>query len=210
MLFRSELGKNRIVVVAGFQGVNEFDDITTLGRGGSDTTAVALAAALHADKCQIYTDVEGVFTADPRKVPKAHRHETISYDEMLELAKLGSQVLHSRSVELAQCYGVVLEVLSSYVKSPSTRVGAFDESTEKAAVTGITADRTMPDAAKVSIVGRGLTGTSGAVEIMLQALGEADIDARPLPAGERSFSALVPKEEADRAVRVIHRKLFEE
>ena len=151
-----------------------------------------------------------VFTADPRKVPKAHRHETISYDEMLELAKLGSQVLHSRSVELAQCYGVVLEVLSSYVKSPSTRVGAFDESTEKAAVTGITADRTMPDAAKVSIVGRGLTGTSGAVEIMLQALGEADIDARPLPAGERSFSALVPKEEADRAVRVIHRKLFEE
>ncbi len=207
---RAELGKNRIVVVAGFQGVNEFDDITTLGRGGSDTTAVALAAALHADKCQIYTDVEGVFTADPRKVPKAHRHETISYDEMLELANLGSQVLHSRSVELAQRSGVVLEVLSSYVKSPSTRVGAFDESTEKAAVTGITADRTMPDAAKVSIVGRGLTGTSGAVEIMLQALGEADIDAQPLPAGERSFSALVPKEEADRAVRVIHRKLFEE
>ncbi len=207
---RAELEKNRIVIVAGFQGINKFDDTTTLGRGGSDTTAVAIAAALNADRCRIYTDVEGVFTADPRKVPKALRYETISYGDMLELAKLGSQVLHSRSVELAQRRGVVLEVLSSYVKSPGTRVGDFGGDAEVPAVTGITADRSAPDSAKVSIVGRDLSGPFGAGEVMLRALDEAGIDAQPLPAGEISFSALVPKGEADRAVRVIHKKLFEE
>jgi aspartate kinase len=118
----SELARNRVVVVAGFQGLNKSDDITTLGRGGSDTSAVALAAALHADRCQIYTDVEGVYTADPRKVRKATRLKEITFDEMLELASLGAQVLNSRSVELAKKYGVELEVLSSLNPIPGTIV----------------------------------------------------------------------------------------
>ena len=118
----SVLARNRVVVVAGFQGLNRSDDITTLGRGGSDTSAVALAAALHADRCQIYTDVEGVFTADPRKIPKATRLKEITFDEMLELASLGAQVLNNRSVELAKKYGVELEVLSSINPIPGTIV----------------------------------------------------------------------------------------
>ena len=118
----SELARNRVVVVAGFQGMNRLEDITTLGRGGSDTSAVALAAALHADRCQIYTDVEGVYTADPRKVPGARKLAEITFDEMLELASLGAQVLNNRSVELAKKYGVELEVLSSLNPMPGTVV----------------------------------------------------------------------------------------
>ena len=118
----SELARNRVVVVAGFQGLNRSDDITTLGRGGSDTSAVALAAALHADRCQIYTDVEGVFTAGPRKIRKATKLQEITFDEMLELASLGAQVLNNRSVELAKKYGVELEVLSSINPMPGTIV----------------------------------------------------------------------------------------
>ena len=101
---RHELDNKKIVIVTGFQGVNKYDDITTLGRGGSDTTAVALAAALHADACEIYTDVEGVYTADPRVVPNAKKMKEITYDEMLELATLGAKVLHNRSVEMAKKY----------------------------------------------------------------------------------------------------------
>lgn len=201
---RQNLDAGRIVIVAGFQGLSAGGDITTLGRGGSDTTAVALAAALGADRCRIYTDVEGVFTADPRIVPAARKHENIGYDEMLELARLGSQVLHSRCVELAMERGVELEVLSSYVDTPGTIVGR--RGGEGAGVTGITADRTAPGGAKVSIVGHGLTGPA---ELMLRALHEAGIDAAPLPRGEISFSALVPRAEADRAVRVVHKRLFE-
>lgn len=201
---RRELDAGKIVIVAGFQGVSGGGDITTLGRGGSDTTAVALAAALGADFCRIYTDVEGVFTADPRKIPAAIKHETIAYDEMLELANLGSQVLHSRSVELAMEHGVELDVLSSYVDAPGTIVGR--RGGQKPGVTGITADRTVPGGAKVSIVGHGLTG---AEDLMLQALHEAGIEAGPLPRGGISFSAIVPKAEADRAVMVVHKKLFE-
>ena len=121
----SELARNRVVVVAGFQGLNRSDDITTLGRGGSDTSAVALAAALHADRCQIYTDVEGVFTADPRKIRKATKLQEITFDEMLELASLGAQVLNNRSVELAKKYGVELEVLSSINPMPGTSFKVF-------------------------------------------------------------------------------------
>ena len=118
----SELERNRVVVVAGFQGLNKLDDITTLGRGGSDTSAVAIAAALHADRCQIYTDVEGVYTADPRKVRNTRKLEEITFDEMLELASLGAQVLNNRSVELAKKYNVELEVLSSLNPVPGTVV----------------------------------------------------------------------------------------
>lgn len=118
----NELAKNRVVVVAGFQGLNRHDDITTLGRGGSDTSAVAIAAALHADLCQIYTDVDGVYTADPRIVKRAKKLDVITFDEMLELASLGAQVLNNRSVELAKKYGVNLEVCSSMNNVPGTIV----------------------------------------------------------------------------------------
>ncbi|MCM1150102.1 MAG: aspartate kinase [Butyricicoccus sp.] len=200
---RRELDAGKIVIVAGFQGVSGDGDITTLGRGGSDTTAVALAAALGADRCRIYTDVEGVFTADPRKIQAARKHESIAYAEMLELARLGSQVLHSRSVELAMQCGVELEVLSSYVDAPGTTVGWDGDGT---GVTGVTANRAAPGGATVSIVGPLL---SGADDEMLRALHDAGIDAAPLPRGEISFSALVPRDEADRAVRAVHKRLFE-
>ena len=119
---QAEIAKRNIVVVAGFQGINRYDDLTTLGRGGSDTSAVAIAAALKADKCQIFTDVEGVYTADPRKVENAKKLKEITYDEMLELATLGAQVLNNRSVEMAKKYGVELEVLSSLNPVPGTIV----------------------------------------------------------------------------------------
>ena len=120
----NELDRRCIVIVTGFQGINKYGDITTLGRGGSDTSAVALAASLHADLCQIYTDVDGVYTADPRLVPQAHKLAEITFDEMLELATLGAQVLHNRSVEMAKRYNVNLEVLSSFSGNPGTQVKA--------------------------------------------------------------------------------------
>ena len=123
----------RIVIVTGFQGINKYYDITTLGRGGSDTSAVALAAALHADLCQIYTDVDGVYTADPRLVPGARKLDEITYDEMLELATLGAQVLHNRSVEMAKRYSVNLEVLSSFSGKPGTKVKEVVKTMEKIA-----------------------------------------------------------------------------
>ena len=119
---RSELENNKIVLVTGFQGVNRYDDVTTLGRGGSDTTAVALAAALHADACEIYTDVDGVYTCDPRIVPEARKLDEITYDDMLDLATLGAQVLHNRSVGMAKKYGVELVVRSSLSDAPGTIV----------------------------------------------------------------------------------------
>jgi aspartate kinase len=146
---RQELDKRRIVIVAGFQGFNKYDDITTLGRGGSDTTAVAIAAALHADRCQIYTDVEGVYTADPRKVQGAKKLEEITYDEMLELASLGAQVLHNRSVEMAKRYGVNLEVLSSYVRAPGTKVKEVVRQMEEMKISGIAKDN---DVARIAVV----------------------------------------------------------
>ena len=146
---RAELEQHKIVIVTGFQGVNKFDDYTTLGRGGSDTTAVALAAALHADKCEIYTDVDGVYTADPRKVPDARKLKNVTYDEMLELATLGAGVLHNRSVELAKKYGVRLVVRSSLNTNEGTVVREGSKM-EKMIVSGVAAD---PDAARVAVIG---------------------------------------------------------
>ncbi len=136
---RNEISKKNIVIVAGFQGIDKHDDLTTLGRGGSDTSAVAIAAAMHADLCQIYTDVEGVFTADPRKVPGAMKLDEISYDEMLELASLGAQVLNNRSVELAKKYGIELEVLSSLTNKPGTIVKEHTKM-EKLLISGVAKD----------------------------------------------------------------------
>ena len=145
----SELARNRVVVVAGFQGLNRSEDITTLGRGGSDTSAVALAAALHADRCQIFTDVEGVYTADPRKIPKATKLKEISFDEMLELASLGAQVLNNRSVELAKKYNVELEVISSINPVPGTVVKE-ESQVEGMLIKGVAKDN---DVAVISVLG---------------------------------------------------------
>ncbi len=144
-----ELDQKKIVIVAGFQGLNKYDDLTTLGRGGSDTSAVAIAAALHADRCQIFTDVTGVFTADPRKVENAQKLADITYDEMLEFATLGAQVLNNRSVEMAKKYNVELEVLSSMVRENGTIVREV-ANMEKMLIRGVTKDT---DIARISVVG---------------------------------------------------------
>lgn len=143
-----EIDKKNIVIVAGFQGLNKYDDITTFGRGGSDTSAVAIASVLHADLCQIYTDVEGIYTADPRKVSNAKKLSEISYDEMLELATLGAQVLNNRSVEMAKKYGIELEVLSSFKNLPGTIVKEV-VSVEKMLINGVAKDSNV---ARISVV----------------------------------------------------------
>lgn len=201
-----ELDMKRIVIVAGFQGINKYDDITTLGRGGSDTTAVALAAALHADKCEIYTDVDGVYTADPRIVPDAKKLKDVSYDEMLELASLGANVLHNRSVELALKYNVKLEVKSSFQRVDGTVVKEV-KNVEKMMVRGVTRDN---DVARISIVG--IDNTPGKafrvfsllakanvnVDVILQSIGRNDT---------KDISFTVTEKQLDDAVAVINENL---
>ncbi|MBE5984299.1 aspartate kinase [Lacrimispora sp. AGF001] len=144
-----ELEAKKIVIITGFQGINKYDDLTTLGRGGSDTTAVALAAALHADACEIYTDVDGVYTADPRIVPHARKLLEVSYDEMLEFASLGAKVLHNRSVEMAKRYGVQLVVRSSLNREEGTIVKE-ETKLERMLVSGVAADKNV---ARISVIG---------------------------------------------------------
>jgi len=198
----TELAKKNIVVVAGFQGINKFEDITTLGRGGSDTSAVALACSLKADRCQIYTDVDGVYTADPRKVENTQKLNEITYDEMLELATLGAQVLHNRSVEMAKKYGIEIEVLSSLERKPGTIV---KESTkmEKMLIRGVAKDNNV---ARISMVG--VQDTPGVafkifdrlaakkvnVDIILQSVGRD---------GTKDIAFTVPKDQADVAVEAV-------
>jgi aspartate kinase len=145
----AELKNDRIIVVAGFQGIDDQDNVTTLGRGGSDTTAVAIAAALKADVCEIYTDVEGVYTTDPNICPNARKLEKISYDEMLEMASLGAKVLHTRSVEFAKKYDVPIHVRSSFSQNTGTLVIKEDETMEKVVVSGVTYNK---NEAKVTIL----------------------------------------------------------
>ena len=145
----NEMDKGNIIIVAGFQGINRYDDITTLGRGGSDTSAVAIAAALKADLCQIYTDVDGVYTTDPRLVSTAQKLDVISFDEMLELSSLGAQVLHTRSVEMAKKYNVNLEVLSSMTRRPGTVIKEVVD-VEKMLIKGVAKDNNV---ARLSIIG---------------------------------------------------------
>ena len=196
---RRELDQHRIVLVTGFQGVNKFDDYTTLGRGGSDTTAVALAAALHADRCQIYTDVEGVYTADPRKVPAARKLEEITYDEMLELASMGAQVLMNRSVELAKRYSVELEVLSSLVRAPGTKVKEVAKRMEEMKITGIakddkvarvTVDRIQDKPGSAFRVLNAMAKAGVSVDMIIQAHGRD---------GTNDMSFVVAEENADKA-----------
>lgn len=147
---RRELQDRKIVIVTGFQGVNKYDDYTTLGRGGSDTTAVALAAALHADACEIYTDVDGVYTADPRLVKNAKKLDEITYDEMMDLSTAGAGVLHNRCVEMAKKYGVPLVVRSSLNNSEGTWVKEVTKKMERMLITGVALDR---HAVRVSVIG---------------------------------------------------------
>ena len=145
----NELEQRKIVLVTGFQGIDKFDNVTTLGRGGSDTTAVALAAALNADACEIYTDVDGVYTADPRYVKKARKLDEITYDEMLDLASLGAGVLHNRSVEMAKKYGVQLVVRSSLNNNEGPIVRE-EVNMEKMLVSGVAADK---NATRIAVIG---------------------------------------------------------
>ncbi len=199
---RNEIAKKNIVIVAGFQGLNKYDDITTLGRGGSDTSAVAIAASMKADLCQIYTDVDGVYSADPRKVPNAIKMDEISYDEMLELASLGAQVLNNRSVEMAKKYNVELEVLSSLEVKPGTIVKETVKM-EKTLIRGVAKDNNV---ASVAIVG--LQDTPGVafkifnklsqfkvnVDIILQSVGRD---------GTKDITFTVPHDQAAIAVDAI-------
>jgi len=165
-----ELDQKKIVIVAGFQGLNKYDDLTTLGRGGSDTSAVALAAALHADRCQIFTDVTGVFTADPRKVENTQKLADITYDEMLEFATLGAQVLNNRSVEMAKKYNVELEVLSSLERKPGTIVKEIVKM-EKMLIRGVASDKNV---SRISVVG--LKDTPGVAFKLFNELAQAKVN----------------------------------
>ena len=198
----SELERNRVVVVAGFQGLNKLDDITTLGRGGSDTSAVAIAAALHADRCQIFTDVEGVYTADPRKVRNTRKLEEITFDEMLELASLGAQVLNNRSVELAKKYNVELEVLSSLNPIPGTIVKEVTKM-EGMLIKGVAKDTdvavitilNVPDEPGTSFKIFGLLAQKNInVDIILQSTGRD---------GKKDISFTCAQGEAETALRVL-------
>ena len=168
---RRELDKRNIVIVAGFQGLNKYDDITTLGRGGSDTSAVAIAASMNADLCQIYTDVDGVYTADPRKVKTAKKMDEITYDEMLELATLGAQVLNNRSVEMAKKYAVELEVRSSLESTVPGTIVKETVNMEKMLVKGVAVDK---DIVLISIVG--LKDTPGIAFKVFNQLGRKNVN----------------------------------
>lgn len=199
---RNELEQRKIVIITGFQGINKYDDYTTLGRGGSDTTAVALAAALNADACEIYTDVDGVYTADPRKVPTARKLETVTYDEMLELATLGAGVLHNRSVELAKKFGVQLVVRSSLNTSEGTIVKE-ETGMEKMLVSGVAADK---DTARVAVVG--LEDTPGIAFKLFNALAKNDINVDMILQsvgrhGTKDISFTCGRDNADKAAEVI-------
>ncbi len=167
----NDLAAGRVVVVAGFQGVNERGDITTLGRGGSDTSAVAIAAALNADECQIYTDVDGVYTTDPRVEPRARRLDRITFEEMLEMASLGSKVLQIRSVEFAGKYNVPLRVLSSFADGQGTLITMEDDVVEQAVISGIAFNR---DEAQLTV--KGVPDSPGIAYAILGPVAEANIE----------------------------------
>lgn len=203
---RMELSRKNIVIVTGFQGVNKYDDYTTLGRGGSDTTAVALAATLNADMCEIYTDVEGVYTADPRVVKNAKKIDQISYDEMLELASLGAKVLHNRSVELAKKYNVRLVVRSSMNHNAGTEVKE-EHKVEKMLVSGVAADRNVSRIAVIGISDRPgrafdlfslLSKNNINVDIILQSIGRD---------GSKDISFTVNKESLAEAEKILEANL---
>ena len=204
---RRELEMRKIVVVTGFQGISKYDDYTTLGRGGSDTTAVALAAVLHADACEIYTDVDGVYTADPRVVPNARKMAEVTYDEMLDFASLGAKVLHNRSVEMAKKYGVQLVVRSSLTRAEGTVVKEETKKMEKMLVSGVAADK---NTARISVLGVKdepgiafrvfdyLSAKNINVDIILQSVGRD---------GTKDISFTVSREDLKDALHIIHENM---
>ncbi len=201
---KKELDSKKIVIVAGFQGLSRYDDITTLGRGGSDTSAVAIAAAMHADLCQIYTDVEGVYTADPRKIKGAIKLDEISYDEMLELATLGAQVLNNRSVEMAKKYNIELEVLSSLTQKPGTIVKERPKM-EKMLISGVAKDTNVARISVTCIPDKPglafkmfskLSARDINVDIILQSIGRD---------GTKDITFTVPKDKGDEAKAIVEK-----
>ncbi|MEN8179168.1 MAG: aspartate kinase [Pseudomonadota bacterium] len=201
---KADLDAGRVVVVAGFQGVDEHGNITTLGRGGSDTTAVAMAAALKADECQIYTDVDGVYTTDPRVEPRARRLDQITFEEMLEMASLGSKVLQIRAVEFAGKYNVPLRVLSSFEEGEGTLITFEEESVEQAKISGIAFSR---DEAKLSILG--VPDQPGVAHKILKAIAdqniEVDMIVQNIAADEATtdFSFTVHRNDFNKAVNIL-------
>ena len=199
---KAELDNGRIVIVAGFQGINKMGDVTTLGRGGSDTTAVAIAATLGADLCQIYTDVDGVYTADPRIVKNAHKLDAITYDEMLELASLGAQVLHNRSVEMAKKYNVDLEVVSSFTRNPGTKVKE-GSNMEKLNVSGVARDN---NCARVAIINLNDTPGTAFKVFSLMAKHNVNIDIILQSVGrdnKKSISFTIRQDDAERVAGIL-------
>ncbi|MDP1539031.1 MAG: aspartate kinase [Moraxellaceae bacterium] len=203
---RADLAERKVVVVAGFQGVDDLGNITTLGRGGSDTTGVALAAALGADECQIYTDVDGVYTTDPRVVPSARRLQRITFEEMLEMASLGSKVLQIRSVEFAGKYNVPLRVLSSFGEGEGTLITVDDEEDmEKPVISGIAFNR---DEAKLTV--RGVPDVPGVASRILSPVGDANIEVDMIVQnvsadGTTDFTFTVARGEMKKAVAVLEK-----
>ena len=201
---KQEIDQKKIVIVAGFQGLSRYDDITTLGRGGSDTSAVAIAAAMHADLCQIYTDVEGVYTADPRKIKGAIKLNEISYDEMLELATLGAQVLNNRSVEMAKKYNIELEVLSSLTQKPGTIVKEKPKM-EKMLISGVAKDTNVARISVTCIPDKPglafkmfskLSARDINVDIILQSIGRD---------GTKDITFTVPKDKGAEALQIVEK-----
>ena len=200
---QAQLDQGKVVVVAGFQGLNADSDVATLGRGGSDTTAVALAAALHADRCQILKDVDGVFTANPRVEPRARKQDEITYDEMLELAACGAEVLQSRAVEFAKKYNVVLEVMSSFVVKPGTIVREEVKDMENVIIRGIASDQSQ---AKATL--RGVQDTPGVAASVFKALAGANINVDMIVQnvsedGVTDMSFTVPRDDIKKTQRVL-------
>lgn len=202
---RAELDAGRVIVIAGFQGVDEAGNLTTLGRGGSDTTGVALAAALKADECQIYTDVDGVYTTDPRVVPKARRLDRISFDEMLEMASLGSKVLQIRSVEFASKYKVRLRVLSTFEENPQgTLICSEEELMENPVISGIAFSR---DEAKLTVLG--VPDRPGIAYAILKPISEANIEVDMIIqnqsiAGTTDFTFTVSRNDCAKALAILN------
>ncbi len=197
----AELARKNIIIVAGFQGINKYDDLTTLGRGGSDTSAVAIAAAVKADVCQIYTDVDGVYTADPRKVSGTLKMDEITYDEMLELATLGAQVLNNRSVEMAKKYNVELEVLSSLERKPGTIVKEVVKM-EKMLIRGVAKDNNV---ARISVIG--VPDSPGIAFKLFSKLGQKRINVDIIlqsvgRGGTKDITFTVPKDQGKEALAV--------
>ena len=205
---RADLAAGKVVIVAGFQGISSEGNISTLGRGGSDTSAVALAAALKADECQIYTDVDGVYTTDPRVVPEARRMDTITFEEMIELASLGSKVLQIRSVEFAGKYKVRLRVLSSLQEGGDGTLITFeeDDNMERAAVTGIAFDKNQ---ARINV--RGVPDKPGVAYQILGAVADANIEVDMIiqnvgSEGTTDFSFTVPRSDYKQTIEILQQR----